>query len=352
MKRLGVGLLVALLAAPVMAQQTVCAGDCAVDGDVGIDDVVTMVAIINGTTPLAACEAGDVNRDGRVRANEVTRAVRSVLEGCSAAAIGQAAFYRALNEVPATAEAQAAEEARAFTQLTAAVAEDPDDGWSWFLLGMYHMLRAGRVLTDYANPDPAAVEHVRQARTALDRAVPLLAHDDRIPGFRGAATYTLGVLDDDPELVALGLAQLDEAIEANFLFNSFSYLGTVAAATAPDDPLFAQAIVYLDAGIGSGCSPATDPRICGNEGRAPHNIQGSFLLFGDLYLKAGRLADARTWYEAARALAGEGYKYRAIIADRLEHFDARAALYADEDPANDPLLAGAGPESCVYCHTR
>ena len=352
MVRTGVGLLIALLAAPVAAQQTLCPGDCAVDGEVGIADVMTMVAVINGVTPLDACAAGDVNRDGRVRANEVTRAIRSVLDGCPAAAIGQAAFYRALNQVPPTAEAQAAEEARALAQLTAAVAEDPDDGWSWFLLGMYHMLQAGRTLTDYANPSPAAIEHVRRAREALDAAVPLLTADSRIPGFRGAATYTLGLVTDDPGLVALGLAELDAAIEANFLFNSFSYLGTVAAATTPDDPLFAQAIVYLDAGLDSGCNPATDPRICGNDGRAPHNIQGSFLLFGDLYLKAGRLDDARTWYNAARAFAADGYRYVALIDDRLATFDARAALYTDEDPGNDPPLVGAGPENCVYCHTR
>lgn len=346
-------MLVLLMATSAFGQQTLCPGDCAVDGEVQVADVVTMITIIDGSRPMADCRAGDFDGDGRIRANDVTRAVRSILAGCSPAAIGQAAFYRALNGVPETAAAQAAEEARAFANLGAAVAGDAGDGWSWFLLGMYHLLKVGRVLTDYDHPAPAVIDESRLARDALDRAVPLLPDDDRIPGFRGAATYNLGVLSDDPALIQLGLDQLDDAVARNLLFNSFSYLGTVAISARPGDPLFARAIAYLDAGLASGCTPATDPRNCGNGGRAAHNIQGAFALFGDLFTKAGRLDDARTFYGLALALPGsESYRFADLVRERQASLDERAARWADADPGNDPKVIGSGPEACAYCHYR
>jgi hypothetical protein len=353
MRSVLLGLALLLDVAAVAAQQTLCPGDCAVDGEVAVSDLLTMVNIIHGARPFDDCRAGDADRDQRVRANDVTRAVHSVLDGCSAAAVGQAAFYRALNGVPDTPAAQSAEEARASANLAAAVVEDPEDGWSWFLLGMYHLLRVGRILTDYEDPGQEVIDRSRLAREALDQAVPLLPDDNRIPGFRGAATYSLGVVSDDPTLVALGLAQLEAAVEANLLFNSFSYLGTVAAATRPGDPLFDQAIAYLDAGLASGCNPATDPRNCGNGGRASHNIQGSFALFGDLFTKVGRLDDARAFYGLALNFPGiETYRFTALIQDRVDTIETRAALWADADPDNDPRLIGAGPEACAYCHYR
>jgi hypothetical protein len=330
----------------VPAQQTLCPGDCSVDGDVRVNEIVTMIGVINGSIPPASCRAGDADGDGRVRSNDVTRAVRSLLGGCTAGARGQAAFYQTLAGVADRNE-------DVIALLGQAVEENPTDGWSWFLLGMNHLLRVGRVLTDYQNPSAATIEEARLARLALDAAVPLLTYDNRIPGFRGAATYLLGFLTDDPVTVGSGLAQLDDAIEVNLLFNSFSYLGTVAPSVAPDDPLFAQAIAYLEAALNSGCTPFTDPRNCGNEGRAPHNLQGSFLLFGDLFAKAGRVEQARGYYEFGLILPGiETWPFRAITEERLATIEQRAALYQDADPGNDPPIVGAGPEACVYCHVR
>jgi hypothetical protein len=333
-------------ASAVPAQQTLCPGDCSVDGDVRVNEIVTMIGVINGSIPPASCRAGDADGDGRVRSNDVTRAVRSLLGGCTAGARGQAAFYQTLAGVADRNE-------DVIALLGQAVEENPTDGWSWFLLGMNHLLRVGRVLTDYQNPSAATIEEARLARLALDAAVPLLTYDNRIPGFRGAATYLLGFLTDDPVTVGSGLAQLDDAIEVNLLFNSFSYLGTVAPSVAPDDPLFAQAIAYLEAALNSGCTPFTDPRNCGNEGRAPHNLQGSFLLFGDLFAKAGRVEQARGYYEFGLILPGiETWPFRAITEERLATIEQRAALYQDADPGNDPPIVGAGPEACVYCHVR
>ena len=150
-------------------------------------------------------------------------------------------------------------------------------------------------------------------------------------------------------MVGLGLAQSEAAIRRIPCSTRFSFLGHGAGFLA--DPLSRRR-----------CLPrsrqqqrlhAHRSRRCGNEGRAPHNLQGTFLLFGDLYTKAGRLPEARGYYNLGLRFAGaETWQFRTLSEARLATLDARAALYADADPSNDPLIVGAGPEACAYCHYR
>jgi len=51
---------------------------------VTVDELVLMVDIVLGTTAVSNCEAGDVNRDGRISVDEVILAVASALNGCPA----------------------------------------------------------------------------------------------------------------------------------------------------------------------------------------------------------------------------------------------------------------------------
>jgi hypothetical protein len=46
------------------------------------------------------------------------------------------------------------------------------------------------------------------------------------------------------------------------------------------------------------------------------------------------------------------WPYKYLLADRLSaDLDAKAKLYADADPKNDPPLAGASDShGCTYCH--
>jgi hypothetical protein len=101
---------------------------------------------------------------------------------------------------------------------------------------------------------------------------------------------------------------------------------------------------------------ATQTEICFNEGLAPHNLEGAFVLFGDLYTKAGRVEDAIEAYETA-ATAGEANGWNPAFVAHARELAAgageRAALYGDSDPSNDPPftdLGGAG--NCAYCHNR
>ncbi|MCK6557251.1 dockerin type I repeat-containing protein [Candidatus Binatia bacterium] len=63
-----------------------CAGDCAEDGEVTVDDLVTMTSIALGLTPLGQCPAGDANGDGEVTVDDLLVAVIHALDGCPVAA--------------------------------------------------------------------------------------------------------------------------------------------------------------------------------------------------------------------------------------------------------------------------
>ena len=207
------------------------------------------------------------------------------------AAEGEAAFW-------STLWSDGERSAEAIASLERAVARDPSDGRSLFLLGMMHLYNFGREGTGFRDASEVAKREAASASAALDAAVPLLPDDARIPGFRAAATYVNGVAHRDAGLVAAGLTQLDAAVPLDPLFNSFDFIGVVPAVVAPGDPLMVRALELVDAGLGP---PNVDcvqtmPEICGNAGMAPHNTQGALLLFGDLYAKGDRLSDAERWY--------------------------------------------------------
>lgn len=59
-----------------------CAGDCAGDGAVTVDDLLKAVNVALGTSPVTLCTAADGNGDGAVTINELLAAVNRALDGC------------------------------------------------------------------------------------------------------------------------------------------------------------------------------------------------------------------------------------------------------------------------------
>jgi hypothetical protein len=59
-----------------------CPGDCDGSGDVTVNELVTMVNVALGNTPVSACTAGDANGDGEITVNEIVAGVNHALSGC------------------------------------------------------------------------------------------------------------------------------------------------------------------------------------------------------------------------------------------------------------------------------
>jgi len=265
------------------------------------------------------------------------------------AAAGEAAFWDTLwDDRPRSDEAQ--------RLLEEAVRRDPRDGRSQFLLGMLHLYRSTEACAefDFLHLCAAAKAEGLAAQEPLDRASELLAHDSRVPGFRAATSYANGYEQRDPGRLLLGMRQLEAAIDANPLFNSFDAFAVVAPILPAADPYYQNRILPLvDLVFRSAACVVELPELCNDAGMAPHNIEGTTLLLGDIEAKAGRLADARFWYTIGQAFGrGMGYRYRAYLDERVRDVADRVMRYQDADPGNDPPLIGGGGGSCVYCHNK
>jgi hypothetical protein len=60
-----------------------CVGDCNCDGQVTVDELITMVSIALGTVVEDACLTGDANGDGQITVDEIIVAVTNALNGCA-----------------------------------------------------------------------------------------------------------------------------------------------------------------------------------------------------------------------------------------------------------------------------
>jgi hypothetical protein len=272
------------------------------------------------------------------------------------AADGEAAFW----DVLFGDDRSEARQQQAITLLEKASRRSRRDGRARFLLAMMRLYRFGLRLTDFAHPSAEAVAEIGAAHDAFQQALPVLwdgaRGDSRVPGFAAAAKFAKGFVEGDAALTAAGLADLDAAIAANPFFNVFDLIPVIQAVPR-SDPRFASAFARMDAYLTDPETLAcvgTQPEICNNAGLAPHNLSGSLLLFGDVYAKAGDLAQASTWYTLARALtpASPPYRFQALVDGRVADAAGRVARYLDADPGNDDPIVGMGEESCTVCHTR
>ena len=59
-----------------------CPGDCDGNADITVDELVRGIAIALGSQPIDDCRNLDRNNDGAVTIDELTRAVRTLFDGC------------------------------------------------------------------------------------------------------------------------------------------------------------------------------------------------------------------------------------------------------------------------------
>jgi hypothetical protein len=59
-----------------------CRGDCDNLGEVTIDEILTLVNIALGNTPVSDCLVGDTNGDHQITVDEILGTVNNALSGC------------------------------------------------------------------------------------------------------------------------------------------------------------------------------------------------------------------------------------------------------------------------------
>jgi hypothetical protein len=239
--------------------------------------------------------------------------------------------------------------ADSITALDAAAKELPDEEEIHLLLGLAQLWRLAEPLPGETEPSvqlPSAIG----ARDHLQRAYQLCPTDHRIAAWLGPILVRFGRTLNNQQTIDEGLAVLDKGIAAYPSFVLFSRL-LIYAESPRDAPEFQQALGAVIDNIDA-CSRVVGDPACDNA-TVPHNREGAALFLGDVLTKAGKQAEAHAAY--SDAIAGPDFpswSFQPVLRERLDNLDARIALYADGDAANDPVAAWAADNQCALCHTR
>ncbi len=263
-------------------------------------------------------------------------------------------------------------------QLKAALRRDPSNPALYALLGASYFWHFGEWTRDpNATPETvrdditAAVPLFKTARD-LDyygMHVPGYVNDDHLPGYLGITMVHLGQINADEALVAQGDQVLDFSAYQFPEFNNFNRWA--AHNTDPkNSATYRKALdslwQALDACAGASIdranpdlgpylalqTPVGRKKACWSEGDlAPHSFEGFMLNLGNGLVKAGQIEAAKVMYANAKyADHYASWPYRQVL-ESIANSDlaARAALYADSDPKNDPPMGVPG-RGCSYCH--
>lgn len=82
-------------------------------------------------------------------------------------------------------------------------------------------------------------------------------------------------------------------------------------------------------------------------------MEGISLIAGDIFVKQGDVESGRRMYENAKKTPTyDRWPFGAELDRRLADAEARAALYMDDDPKNDPPTWMEEKTLCVGCHAN
>jgi pterin-4a-carbinolamine dehydratase len=255
--------------------------------------------------------------------------------------------------------------------LEAAIAQKPDEADLYGLLAAAHWWHVSESRRDPHPDQNVLVKDLPTAVALMQQAAQLDPDEDHYPGFIGVTTVHVGVFTHDANLVSQGDRLLLDAV---YRFPEFNGFNAWAAHNADpkDSDSFRRALDALwgsvDACVGATIdrnNPDAAPymhlatahgrkKVCWDDnGFAPHAFEGIMLNLGSGLVKAGATGPARIAYENAKLASGYStWPYRGVLESLLaSDLDARAALYADADPNNDPPPTGID-RSCIYCHAK
>ena len=93
-------------------------------------------------------------------------------------------------------------------------------------------------------------------------------------------------------------------------------------------------------------------RACWNSWIAPHNLEGFFLNFGDMLVRAGDLKNAQASYEAAKLSDTYAqWPYRPVLERRLASLDGLGARFlAAKQGEPEQITLFDSAFSCMACH--
>jgi hypothetical protein len=254
--------------------------------------------------------------------------------------------------------------------LTVAYAQDPNDPYIALLLGHTHFWKAAE---RWRTPDEGGatiIDHLILAERYLEEAHRLAPQDLRIPGWLGGLRLALGNFHGDERLKTIGYLTLRRAMSDYVEFNGFAFAYPMI--NQPAQSPFVQEAVdamcrtvercneerydrlrprFEYARFGHLRTSMGRRRVCWNTELVPHNMEGFFLHFGDLLLKAGYRDAARAaWLVITDIPEFRAWRFKDALKDRLTNFERWALALREDDPSRQPPFMLRSPLACTGCH--
>jgi hypothetical protein len=259
------------------------------------------------------------------------------------------------------------------TQLTAAYLENPRHPVVALYLGMAHLWTMSE--STRMNPSPPTVtDHAVLANKYLSEAARLAPADLRIAGFVASTELALGAIHQDEKLTRKGYFAMLDAARAKPDFNGFT-ASYVLSRAVHDDPSSLPGLIEqmwraqedclgrsldrqrhdlreeLRAGLAA--VPPDKRGTCWNTTLVPHNVEGFYMHFGDLYVAQGALDAAAAMYRNASAVPSyASWPYRAQLETRIAERAANSKRFiAPLAPGQQGLMTTTS-YSCAGCHEK
>jgi hypothetical protein len=257
----------------------------------------------------------------------------------------EAGFFTAFNGFQGDAQTKSAP----LRGLLAALATDPTDARTQLLLGLNHLW----IAAEGDRTDPLVIEHLFLAEHYLARAQELDPKDRRIPSWLVPVRLSLARIERRADHQEEILRDLQAAYAEDPTFHSFS-VALLGIGEPTSSPAFRQGLTALRTTLDT-CpnTPATADPTCGNTPRWPHNREAFLTFSADYELKAGNVDRARELLlRVGKGPDAARWSLLSAVDDRLKNLDRYAALYANQDPGDDPphLMSGASHVACQSCH--
>jgi hypothetical protein len=255
--------------------------------------------------------------------------------------------------------------------MLAVYAEDPKQDENTLLLGALYFWSAAEWSRDSSRGVPALVDTVMKMERYLGESVVLRPNDARAWCWYGAAKLFRGRFESNNAMLQEGAGYVNKCADMYPQFglimvaftNSHLPISTPNFKTSVD-AIWKNVEVCINKPMDQ-TNPDFTPFLymtantqppyyaCWNSKAAPHNLEGFWLFMGDVMVKDNRPAVARRLYENAKLADNyKDWKYKSYLDQAIETADARAALYRDSDPKNDPPVVPQTNFQCVSCHAR
>ncbi len=259
-------------------------------------------------------------------------------------------------------------------KLTTAYLDNPNDIRTITHLGFTHMWA---ISEHQDRNNPRVIEHATLAQKYFGESYQMNPRDTRILSFLSSVKLANGAISSDDGLLKDGYLNGQKAIREWKDFSAFS-LGYSLSRLPHTDEKFQEALKLMES-IASSYAENFNPksratqqaisemklmkkgdmskdRVFKNSWVAPHNIEGVFMVYGDMLVKNGDWEDAIDVYKLARfSEQYDSWDYKDVLENRIINAQANVKLFRKEIPRSQKSQVGKAmlsqtKISCRSCH--